>query len=184
MMQDQRQRSGRDRDSGNIENVVQIRRVAKTVAGGRRFTFTALVVVGDGEGQVGVGQGKANEVPEAIRKGSMIARKKMIPVVRSGSTIPQQVVSKFGGAQVLLKPAGPGTGIRAGAAVRAVVAAAGIRDILTKSQGSSNHTNVVRATLAGLASMRQGRVGQAPQTPPPPVEAPRSPAPKPAEEAP
>jgi small subunit ribosomal protein S5 len=136
------------------ETVVDIRRVAKTVAGGRRFTFDALVVVGDGQGRVGFGLGKAKEVPDAVQKGSAIARGSMSAVALLDSTVPQQVVSKFDGARVMLKPAAPGTGVRASAAVRAVVQAAGVRDILTKSLGSSNPVNVVRATIRGLHMMR------------------------------
>ncbi len=153
---DQRDNSDRQND-GVQENVVDIRRVAKTVAGGRNFTFNALVVVGDGKGKVGFGLGKAKEVPEAVQKGTAIARKSMIPVNLVESSVPQQIVSRFGGAQVMLKPASPGTGIRASAAVRAVVQAAGVRDILTKSQGSSNPINVVQATLKGLQMMRDPR---------------------------
>lgn len=137
-----------------VENVVQIRRVAKTVAGGRHFTFTALVVVGDRKGSVGSGLGKAKEVPDAVRKGTAIARKNMQRVSLHGPTIPQQLVSEFGAAKILLKPAHPGTGIRAGAAVRAVLEAAGVQDALTKSLGSSNRINVVQATLLGLHHMR------------------------------
>lgn len=144
----------REQESNEIESVVNIRRVAKTVAGGRRFTFNALMVVGDGDGRVGMGQGRAGEVPDAIRKGSANAKRNMISVPRNGTTIPQQILSKFDGARVLLKPAAPGTGVRAGAAVRAVIEAAGIKDILTKSLGSANHTNIVRATLKGLEQMR------------------------------
>ena len=144
----------RDQESNEIESVVNIRRVAKTVAGGRRFTFNALMVVGDGNGRVGMGQGRAGEVPDAIRKGSANAKRSMISVPRNGTTIPQEIVAKYDGAKVLLKPAAPGTGVRAGAAVRAVVEAAGIKDILTKSLGSANHTNIVRATLKGLETMR------------------------------
>lgn len=153
---DQRDNSDRQND-GVQENVVDIRRVAKTVAGGRNFTFNALVVVGDGKGNVGFGLGKAKEVPEAVQKGTAIARKSMVPVNLVESSVPQQIVSRFGGAQIMLKPASPGTGIRASAAVRAVVQAAGVRDILTKSQGSSNPINVVQATLKGLQMMRDPR---------------------------
>lgn len=149
-----RQRDMDREQDGFTENVVNIRRVAKTVAGGRRFTFNALVVVGDGKGQVGIGLGKASEVPDAVQKGSAMARRALNSVSLLESTVPQQVVSRFGGAQVMLKPAAPGTGVRASAAVRAVVQAAGVRDILTKSQGSNNPINVVRATLRGLQMMR------------------------------
>jgi small subunit ribosomal protein S5 len=127
------------------------------VAGGRNFTFNALVVVGDGKGMVGFGLGKAKEVPEAVQKGTAIARRSMVPVNLVESSVPQQIVSRFGGAQVMLKPASPGTGIRASAAVRAVVQAAGVTDILTKSQGSSNPINVVQATLKGLRMMKDPR---------------------------
>ena len=144
-----------DREQDAItETVVNIRRVAKTVAGGRRFTFNALVVVGDGQGRVGFGLGKASEVPDAVQKGSSVARRSMLTVPLVEHTVPQQIVSRFGGAQVLLKPAAPGTGVRASAAVRAVVQAAGVHDILTKSLGSSNPINVVQATLRGMQMMR------------------------------
>ena len=152
------QRDNNDRQGDGVqENVVDIRRVAKTVAGGRNFTFNALVVVGDGKGMVGFGLGKAKEVPEAVQKGTAIARRSMVPVNLVESSVPQQIVSRFGGAQVMLKPASPGTGIRASAAVRAVVQAAGVTDILTKSQGSSNPINVVQATLKGLRMMKDPR---------------------------
>tara|TARA_B100001123_G_scaffold187324_1_gene214156 strand:- start:30975 stop:31745 length:771 start_codon:yes stop_codon:yes gene_type:complete len=152
------QRDNADRQGDGVqENVVDIRRVAKTVAGGRNFTFNALVVVGDGKGMVGFGLGKAKEVPEAVQKGTAIARRSMVPVNLVASSVPQQIVSRFGGAQVMLKPASPGTGIRASAAVRAVVQAAGVTDILTKSQGSSNPINVVQATLKGLRMMKNPR---------------------------
>lgn len=152
------QRDNNDRQGDGVqENVVDIRRVAKTVAGGRNFTFNALVVVGDGKGMVGFGLGKAKEVPEAVQKGTAIARKSMFPVNLVENSVPQQIVSRFGGAQVMLKPASPGTGIRASAAVRAVVQAAGVTDILTKSQGSSNPINVVQATLKGLRMMKDPR---------------------------
>ncbi len=153
----ERQRDADRESDGLTESVVTIRRVAKTVAGGRRFTFNALVVVGDGKGKIGFGLGKAAEVPLAVQKGGAIARRSLIDVSTLESSVPQQVVSRFGGAQVLLRPAAPGTGVRASAAVRAVVQAAGVRDILTKSQGSNNPINVVQATIKGLQMMRDPR---------------------------
>lgn len=136
------------------ETLIHIRRVAKTVSGGRKLSFSALMVVGDNQGHVGTGLGKGKEIPVAIRKGAAVAKKNLIRVPMNGSTITHEIVSKFGAAKVLLKPAAPGTGVIAGKSVRAVVESAGIRDILSKSQGSSNPINVVQATMRALSELK------------------------------
>lgn len=153
--QNDRNRSNNNEDGNDLqEHVVAIRRVAKVVKGGRHLTFNAMVVVGDGKGHVGAGLGKGTAVPDAVRKGTTIAKKSMITVPLVGDTVPHQVAAHFGASDVVIKPGQPGSGVKAGGAVRAVMEAAGVRDVVTKALGSRNPINVVKATLSGLGSMQ------------------------------
>jgi small subunit ribosomal protein S5 len=152
------------------DKLVYINRVAKVVKGGKRLRFSALTVTGDANGHVGIGVGKANEVPEAIAKAGAVARKNLIEVVLNGTTIPHEIQVKYGAAKILLKPARPGTGVIAGGSIRAVLESAGVKDILTKSLGSSNRINVARATLLALKSLKSPEEELAKRKPAPKVE--------------
>ena len=154
---DRNQQQIEGEDAPFVERGVRSSRVAKVVKGGRHLSFNAVVVVGDGEGHVGIGMGKADAVPDAVRKGAANARKNIVQITLKGSTIPHEVLTKYGGALVMMKPASPGTGVIAGGAVRAVVELAGVRDILTKARRSTNPVNVVKATFEGLKSLRDPR---------------------------
>ena len=181
-----RDRDTESRDSGFVEKIVNIRRVAKVVKGGRHFSFNAIAVVGDDNGKVGLGYGKGEEVPDAVHKASLAARKRMMTVPMRGRTVTQQITASYGASTVMIKPAAPGTGLIAGGGVRAVLEAVGVRDVLTKSLGSSNPINVVRATYKALEMMRdpqkemdqrKARAEAAAHPAPPPARQPVPPAP-------
>jgi small subunit ribosomal protein S5 len=156
MARQQRSQGRRDDQQSQFdERVIQINRVAKVVKGGRRFSFTALVVVGDGKGKVGVGYGKAKEVPAAIQKGMETARRSMVEIPMAGQTVVHQIIGEHGASRVLVKPAAPGTGVIAGGAARQIIEAAGIKDALAKSLGSPTHLNVARATMNALTGQRR-----------------------------
>ena len=154
-MYNRNERASVDKEEGSLsERVVNISRVSKVVKGGRHLSFSAIVLVGDEQGSVGIGMGKADAVPDAVRKGGAAARRNIVKIPLKGTTIPYEVLSKFGGSMVMLKPASPGTGVIAGGSVRAVVELAGVKDILTKVRRSTNPVNVVKATFSGLAGLR------------------------------
>jgi small subunit ribosomal protein S5 len=152
------------------DKLIYINRVAKVVKGGKRMRFSALTVTGDANGHVGIGIGKANEVPEAISKAGAVARKNLVEVMLKGTTIPHEIQVKYGAAKILLKPASPGTGVIAGGSIRAVLESAGVKDVLTKSLGSSNRINVARATLLALRSLKSPEAELAKRKPAPKVE--------------
>jgi small subunit ribosomal protein S5 len=145
---------GSQQDLGVTERVVKISRVAKVVKGGRHLSFNAIVVVGDGEGQVGIGMGKADAVPDAVRKGAVNAKKNMITVPLKGSTVPHEIIAKYGASEVMIKPAPPGTGVIAGGSVRAVIELAGVKDVVTKARRSTNPVNCVKAAFKALSMLK------------------------------
>jgi small subunit ribosomal protein S5 len=151
---EEKEKIGSEQELSFTEKLVSLNRVAKVVKGGRRLRFSALVVVGDGQGGVGMGMGKSNEVPEAIRKATASARRNLIKVILADNTIPHEITSKFGASRVFLRPASPGTGVIAGGGVRAVLMAVGVKDVLSKSMGNRNPVNIVKATILALSQLR------------------------------